>query len=146
MTTNKLFHILVVDDDSSAPARLKIIFHDEPTINIESAIGGEEAIKMVTQTPSKYAVILVDYLMPKMNGAEVARQLLKINPHLLIAMNSADKTRTALKESFKAGALDFIEKSTPTEDLKRYVFMFCKNMKRWLKLSKSRQRHHKMKN
>ncbi|MEQ1664418.1 MAG: sigma-54 dependent transcriptional regulator [Bdellovibrionales bacterium] len=126
MTSKKIFYVLVVDDDPTVPTRFLNIFLDDPTIVIESVSCGEEAIRKVQLSPYKYAVVLVDYLMPKMNGAEVTRELLKINPHLIVAMNSGDSSREALKLSIQAGALEFILKSIPSAELKRQVLLYCK--------------------
>jgi twitching motility two-component system response regulator PilH len=70
--------IMVVDD---SPTELKIM--TEPFIpkgyNVITAMDGEEAIKMAEK--EKPALIVLDVIMPKMNGFQVCRKI-KTTPEL----------------------------------------------------------------
>ena len=57
--------------------------------NIDKAWNGLESIEKVKEQPNKYALILMDIMMPKMNGDEAARCIHKINPSIPIVAMSA---------------------------------------------------------
>ncbi len=63
--------------------------------------------------------------MPEMNGDELASKIREINPLQQIAMFSCDDSREALKKSYKAGALDFIEKSDRPENILATIQLYC---------------------
>lgn len=56
--------------------------------------------------PNAFAVVLLDFTMPKMDGAQLA-----INSTLQIVMYSGDMRRETLKTSYASGITDFIDKA-----------------------------------
>ena len=57
--------------------------------NIDKAWNGLEAVEKVKEQPNTYSLILMDIMMPKMNGDEAARCIHKINPSIPIVAMSA---------------------------------------------------------
>ena len=57
--------------------------------NVDKAWNGLEAVEKVKEQPNKYSVILMDIMMPKMNGDEAAKCIRKINPSIPIVAMSA---------------------------------------------------------
>ncbi|WP_308587090.1 ATP-binding protein, partial [uncultured Holdemanella sp.] len=57
--------------------------------NVDKAWNGLEAVEKVKEEPNKYSLILMDIMMPKMNGDEAARCIRKINPSIPIVAMSA---------------------------------------------------------
>ena len=101
--------ILVVDDTVENIDLLVGIL--EADYEVKVAINGERALK-IANSPSKPDLILLDIMMPGMDGYEVCR-LLKCNiitKHIpvifLTAMNDIDSER----KGFEIGAVDFITK------------------------------------
>ena len=80
--------ILVVDD---VPANLDVLYKTlEPEgYTIQAAPSGEIALRLVTQTPPN--LILLDVMMPGIDGFETCRRLRKLsnNPALPIIMITA---------------------------------------------------------
>ncbi len=126
MEAVKAYNILAVDDEARVLDSIREILKANSQFVLETASSGKEAISLIKKHPRKYAVVLVDYLMPDMNGAEVNRELLKINPDLILVMHSGDVSRDALKESLLSGAVDFLEKGLSAFELRRKVSAFCK--------------------
>lgn len=58
-------------------------------VNIDKAWNGLEAVEKVKEQPNIYSLILMDIMMPKMNGDEAARCIHKINPSIPIVAMSA---------------------------------------------------------
>ena len=62
--------------------------------NIDKAWNGLEAVEKVKEQPNTYSLILMDIMMPKMNGDEAARCIHKINPSIPIVAMSAQSEYT----------------------------------------------------
>lgn len=120
------FKILVVDDEELALSTAQHSLKDESDLEVHTASDAATALSMVKAAPSDYAVVLLDYQMPDKDGATLTKEILAINPNLIVAINSGDYSREALKKCFAAGATDFIEKETAPEDFREKVRLFCK--------------------
>ena len=70
--------ILVVEDDDAIRALLLAALRREP-FEVHAAINGAEALNM-TQA-SEYAVILLDLMMPTLNGVEFLKAFHEVHPH-----------------------------------------------------------------
>ncbi|EEC90449.1 ATP-binding protein [Holdemanella biformis] len=57
--------------------------------NVDKAWNGLEAVEKVKEQPNQYSLILMDIMMPKMNGDEGAKCIRKINPSIPIVAMSA---------------------------------------------------------
>ena len=56
--------------------------------NVDKAWNGLEAVEKVKEQPNQYSLILMDIMMPKMNGDEAAKCIRKINPSIpIVAMS-----------------------------------------------------------
>lgn len=57
--------------------------------NVDKAWNGLEAVEKIKEQPNKYSLVLMDIMMPKMNGDEAAKCIRKINPSIPIVAMSA---------------------------------------------------------
>ena len=99
--------VLVVDDD---PINIKIVelfMKDEPTCEIVSASGGEEALKLLDKLSVQ--LIILDVEMPKMNGFETLSRIREKHDIPVIFM-SGDKDITTLQKTIDLGVVDYISK------------------------------------
>lgn len=62
--------------------------------NVVKAWNGLEAVEKVKEEPNTYTLILMDIMMPKMNGDEAAKCIRKINPSIPIVAMSAQSEYT----------------------------------------------------
>ncbi|MBI4286606.1 MAG: response regulator [Chloroflexi bacterium] len=65
--------ILIVEDEAPIRQLLSAIFADTTSYDVASAVDGEEALKMARR--HKPDIVLLDVLLPKMNGYEVCKSL-----------------------------------------------------------------------
>ncbi|MEO5332732.1 MAG: hybrid sensor histidine kinase/response regulator [Magnetococcus sp. YQC-5] len=111
---NSAQKILIVDDDPMDINILRSILESEYSLNI--AINGKMGLKRAQSAPHP-DLILLDVMMPEMDGFEVCEQL-KADPLLreipVIFITAKDKVADETR-AFKAGAVDYIPKpfSTP---------------------------------
>ena len=118
--------ILLVDDDQMIAEDFRRTLACEAMFDLNWVSSGSEAVQAIAKNPRGFSVIVMDYLMPEISGAETTKQLLKINPDLLIAMYSGDQTRDAIKISHAAGAVEFLDKGISSHSLIQNLKSFCK--------------------
>jgi putative two-component system response regulator len=103
--------ILVVDDNEINRGILGEIFKDK--YNILEAGNGLEAIKTMEQNEGKLAAILLDIVMPEMDGYAVLEEMTKrdnLNETIPVLMITADTSTEAERTSYQKGAADVIHK------------------------------------
>ena len=107
--------ILLVDDDAMLLAGLNRQLRKK--FMIETAISGEDAVKMVEEN-GPYAVVVSDFMMPGMNGIELLRQVKQTDPDTIRMMltGSADMA-TAIKAVNEGSIYKFHPKPCPAETL-----------------------------
>lgn len=121
------YKILVVDNEAADLECTKLVLEDDPDFEVTGLLDVEAAINSIKEKPSQYSVVLLDYRMPK-DGIQTAKEMLEINPHLVIALNSADDSRELLKKCMAIGVKDFIEKNQDEEAVRGIVRALCQ---RW---------------
>jgi len=108
--------ILIVDDEPANRKLLEALLHPEGYLTIVAS-NGEEALEAVTEcTPD---LILLDVMMPGMDGYQVARQL-KATPataNIPIIMVTAQVERSARVLGLEAGAEEFLTKPIDRAEL-----------------------------
>ena len=114
--------ILIVDDDPLINRMYQVCFEREG-YKVNTAANGEEALmSVIKEMPD---IMLLDVMMPKMNGVEVLKRLKK-DPKtkgipVLILTNLADK-KDDVDAAKKLGAIDyFVKSNTELKDLAKYV-------------------------
>jgi two-component system, cell cycle sensor histidine kinase and response regulator CckA len=92
--------ILVVEDDDAVrvPAAEFLMMEG---FKVLQARTGNEALNVVQQSRSSLDVLITDIFMPKMDGHEVARQLLEQHPLLKVLYISGDPSRSVSAGSGK---------------------------------------------
>ena len=102
--------ILIVDDDELNRAVLDNIFSAE--YSIEEAENGQIGLEKLIDHSERICAVLLDVVMPVMDGMEVLKKLNKIGmtehiPVFLITAESGDQT---LNEAYSLGVMDVILK------------------------------------
>jgi DNA-binding response OmpR family regulator len=108
--------ILVVDDELSLVQLCQLILEDAG-YQVRGAVSGSQALAMVdAEMPD---LILLDVMMPGMDGIEVCRRIRAQNAanQPCILMYTADDRDLTRDNSLKAGATAFITKDTPVFEL-----------------------------
>lgn len=127
------YRILAIDDDFENLQATSLLL-EEWDYKVDTASSGDEGIQKIKESKQDYAVILLDYKMPAMNGAETAEKIREINTESVILIYSCDSSRSALKDIFRAGAVDFIDKDENIENLKKALEVACLRFEEDLKM------------
>ncbi|MEW5733733.1 MAG: response regulator [Thermodesulfobacteriota bacterium] len=99
--------VLLVDDNKDFLDVLSTRMEDKG-LSVETAVSGPEAIKK-TQEDS-YDAIILDMVMPEMDGIETLERMLAKNPELQVILLTGHASLEKGIEAVKMGALDFLEK------------------------------------
>ena len=114
--------VLIVDDSRSSLAMIASIVHEAVTAQIDTCLLPLDAIAMTKAC--QYDLILVDHIMPGMDGTELTAALRARDAYRLvpIIMVTSDIDKHTKLEAFRAGATDFVNKPfDPTELQARVV-------------------------
>ncbi len=99
--------VMIVDDDKefleSIKERLEI-----RGFKVDTASSGSKALGKLDQ--ARYDAIVLDLMMPGLDGLETLRQALAKNPDLQIILLTGQASVKYAVEAMQEGALDFLEK------------------------------------
>lgn len=99
--------LLIVDDDKDI--RELLVFDIKSSgYMVDWAADGEEGLKKAVQ--NNYDLILLDVMMPKMNGYDVCRNIRLVKPKVPVLMLTAKGEIADKTEGFDVGADDYLVK------------------------------------
>ncbi len=84
-------------------------------LTVVTAENGRSALQKAQK--EAYDAIILDMLMPEMDGIETMKRLLEINPDLQIIILTGHATLEKGIEAVKLGAMDFLEKPADIDKL-----------------------------
>jgi len=101
--------ILIIEDEESIRRVLKkVLIEEDSSYNIIEAYDGDQAIEIVKK--NKLDLILCDIKMPKKDGVEVLKFLVKDYQEIPVIMISGHGDLETAVESMRLGAFDYISK------------------------------------
>jgi DNA-binding NtrC family response regulator len=106
MNTDKLGTILVVDDENGIRQSFKIVLKD--LYHVLLAETGKEAMDLLTK--NTVDLILLDILLPDVNGLDLLQKLKTIDPNPEVIMVTAVKDVQTAVRAIKLGAYEYIIK------------------------------------
>ena len=109
-----MFHVLVVDDDKNTRLLMRALLEGEH-YTVTLAASGEEALSAMERT--HVDLVVLDLMMPRMDGYEFTRELRAASNDLPILMVSARQLPEDRKKGFLAGIDDFMVKPVDEEEL-----------------------------
>jgi DNA-binding NarL/FixJ family response regulator len=109
-------NVLLVDDHNIVRQGLKALLLAEGDITIVGeAQTGREAVQMAAQLHPR--IVIMDMAMPRLNGAEATRQILKAAPNTKIIVLSTYGDDEHIQQALAAGAAAYLLKQTAASDL-----------------------------
>src|SRR5271170_5882060 len=93
--------VLVIDDDPTFLEAISLLLCDAG-YNVLTSSTGPKGLDMVRYAPKDVRLVLLDYNMPRFNGAETLEFLRKLNPALKVVAVSGYRVAD-LPESFHRG-------------------------------------------
>ena len=118
--------LLVVDDSEMNREILKEILGKE--YRILEACDGEEALKMLEQHGTEISLILLDIIMPKMDGFEVLAYMNRDKwiEDIPVIMISSEGSESYIRRAYELGASDYISRPFDTKVVYQRVINMIK--------------------
>jgi two-component system, NarL family, response regulator LiaR len=116
----KIINIMIVDDHPLVRYGIKTLLEGYDELNlIAEAENGKEALELC----EKYSpdIVLMDMVMPVLDGAETTSRLLKKWPDIKIIALTSFNEKDLIKKSLKAGAKNYILKNVSGEKLVKTI-------------------------
>jgi len=112
--------VLVVDDDPTIRLLVRRTFGQDP-VEVYEATNGEEGLRLAHQL--KPSTIILDVMMPVLNGIEACRRLKSSveMAHIPVIMMTAGSDDEQELEALRAGADDYLQKPVMPEKLRLHV-------------------------
>ena len=116
MITNETIRVMLVDDHDMVRRGLAAFLNVKPDLElVGEARDGREAIREVSLC--KPDVVLMDLIMPDMDGATATRQIRRKYPDIqIIALTSFQETEL-IRGALQAGAIGYLLKNVSVDDL-----------------------------
>src|SRR5689334_16654740 len=99
--------ILIVDDHAVLRKAVRRLLESSSEFEVcGEAEDGPQAIKKAAEL--KPGVVILDIVMPMMNGFEAARKIKEVSPHSQIVILSSYKDKQLIEESRNVGAVCYL--------------------------------------
>ncbi len=108
--------IMLVDDHQVVRSGLKAFLsvYDE-FLFVGEASNGIEALELCNQC--KPDIVLMDLLMPEMNGAEATKEIRKLCPHVQVIVLTSFREEALVEEALRAGAIGYLLKDVSADEI-----------------------------
>lgn len=110
--------ILIVDDEEEMCILLKRLF-ERHGLSAMMAMEGDSALELFRRDPPD--AVVLDVLMPGMDGREVMLRMRRINPEIPVMFMTALAGVPGAVEAMKAGAFDYIAKPFDTSEMIQFI-------------------------
>ena len=109
-----MFHILVVDDDKNIRILMKEILEEE-NYTVSTAADGNAALEVMDK--EHIDLVILDIMMPNMDGYEFTKVLRECQNDLPILMVSAKQLPADRKKGYRLGIDDYMSKPVDEEEM-----------------------------
>lgn len=116
----KSYRILLVDDEEQ-PRIVSQKILEKLGYNVIAHSRPEDALELYSDLPDHFDLIITDYRMPGMNGAELSEAVKKINPDIPIIMVSGFSSNFGKEDAEALGIDMFVRKPLLTKDFAQLV-------------------------
>ena len=120
MTSEIRTSVMLVDDHSIMRDLLRDALENTGEFQVVAqAADGEEALRLVQEAAPEAVpdVIVMDVIMPVLDGIEACRQITDLLPEIKVLMLTASNEKDAIVRSIAAGATGYLQKYSGKEQL-----------------------------
>ena len=110
--------LLIVDDELHVRESLSHWFAEDG-YDVVTADSGKRALALLGRR--SFDIVITDIRMPGMDGLELQRRILEVDPALAIIVITAYASVSTAIQALKEGAYDYLAKPFDPEDLTRVV-------------------------
>ena len=112
--------VLITDDHGVVRQGLRMFLSQDPDLEVVGEAGdGEEALRLVRETAPN--VVLMDLMMPVMDGIEATRAIRSEMPDVEVAALTSVLEDASVADAVKAGAIGYLLKGTDAGELRNAI-------------------------
>ena len=120
MTAEECIRVLIVDDHTMVRKGLAAVLKSLPDLElVGEAANGEEAVRQCEMLQPD--VIVMDLVMPKMDGATATGLIRERWPHVQVVALTSFQERELVQGALRAGAIGYLLKNISGEDLGKAI-------------------------
>jgi serine phosphatase RsbU (regulator of sigma subunit)/DNA-binding NarL/FixJ family response regulator len=108
--------VMIVDDHDMVRRGLSVFLRAKPDLDLVGEAGdGQEALRLCEQV--RPDVVLMDLVMPRMDGASATRALRERCPQVQVIALTSFTDKGLVQEALEAGAIGYLLKTVSTDEL-----------------------------
>jgi len=116
MDSSKPIRVMLVDDHDMVRRGLATFLKAKPDLElVAEARGGAEALTVCNRV--RPDVILMDLVMPELDGAETTRLILEKWPEIKVIALTSFQEKELIREALQAGAIGYLLKNVTVDEL-----------------------------
>ena len=106
---SKKYSIVIIDDEVEILDMLSRFLNRNPNFTVQTFSNPVSALSSINNN-TKYDLVLLDIMMPQMNGLDVLEKLKDMNSDQKVIMMTAYSTLDKVLKSHKIGATNYVMK------------------------------------
>ncbi|MDA3838217.1 MAG: response regulator [Candidatus Delongbacteria bacterium] len=114
--------LILVIDDELVLRELSTSMLTQCGYEVITACDGAEGLKLYQEKHSQISAVILDMVMPKMNGKETYIELKKINPDIKVLLASGFTRDDRVEEVLDLGVTDFVQKPYTIFELSEIIY------------------------
>ncbi|MEM8549421.1 MAG: response regulator transcription factor [Verrucomicrobiota bacterium] len=112
--------VVIVEDQTAVREMISQIVQSDPSFEVVAETGdGQTAYNQVIEHKPDF--VILDVMLPGLNGAEVLRRFSKQHKSTRVLVFSGYQNPALVRELLQAGAHGFVEKSAPLSELRKGI-------------------------
>lgn len=120
MSDREMIRVLLVDDHNVVRSGLSAFLTAFDDLNlVGEANNGREAVKKAAELSPD--VVLMDLVMPEMDGAEATAEILERDPDLKVIALTSFKEKDLIERVMEAGAIGYLLKNVGADELAQAI-------------------------
>jgi two-component system cell cycle sensor histidine kinase/response regulator CckA len=113
-------HILIIDDEKRMVQNGREVL-ENLGYRVTGHTSSREALEMVRRQPKKFDLVITDFIMPQMNGIELAQELSRLRPDMPIILCTAISKAVTAEKAKMLGIKDYLLKPVTAGELGRAI-------------------------
>jgi len=111
--------VLIVEDNETARKQIQIFLEADPSLSVDTAANGGEALKALSERP--FSAIVTDLKMPRVDGLQLLEEVQKRRLPADVIITTGVGTIDDAVRAMRMGAVDFLTKPINLEHLRLVI-------------------------